>query len=151
MWWADFQARAHWEDDVWAKSLGEQAGSSIGFCAKDTTQGPHVVGQPMSGIFMEPTGGCCAYGEVEFEQQVVNNWDEVKESELACGRPSCSMRWLYLFFRMIWVTAEVGAYPSTLLTDGEVWQQQPLLFGGICVATTPELLHDLTLEPRELS
>lgn len=63
------------------KSLGEQAGSSTGFCAEDTTQGPQTVGQPMSGVFMEPKYGCCAYGEVEFEQQVVNNWDEVKESE----------------------------------------------------------------------
>lgn len=151
MWWADFQARVHWEDDVWAKSLGEPAGSSIGFCAEDATQGPQVGGQLNSGMFMEPKGGCCAHGEVEFEQQVVNSWDEVKESELACGRPCYSTKWLYLLFWTVWAPAE-----GWLLSLHSTYRWRSLTAAAIalwevCVATTPELPHDLTPEPRVLT
>lgn len=41
----DSQWRAHREDDVWAKILGEQAGSSTGVCREDTMQSPQTGNQ----------------------------------------------------------------------------------------------------------
>lgn len=97
-------------------------------------------GQPMSGIFMKPTGGCCTYREVEFEQQVVNNWDEVKESDLACGRPCCSMKWLYLLFWTIWAPAE--GWCSCNLHPTYRWRgltAAAIVLWDVCVVTTPGL------------
>lgn len=140
--WADFQARAHWEDDVWGEVPGRASGLLHRLLCRGHNAGP--TGQPMSGVFMEPKYGCCAYGEVEFEQQVVNNWDEVKESELACGRPCCSMRWLDMVAGWYGRPLRVGDYPSTRLTDGEVCPQQPLLFGVYVLLphqSCPMILH----------
>lgn len=88
---------------------------------------------------------------LSLSRQVVNNWDEIKESELACGRPCYSMKWLYLLFRIIWAPAEgwrLFLHPSYRwrgLTAAAIalWE--------VCVATTPELPRDLTPEPRALT